>query len=483
MKKGIRFLLGFSATVFLIFNILTFGWLSLKMKEKDDLIVKLTDVVMPSVLNITEVHSQFNQLKSLHLQGALSEQNQKTKFIEEIDTMVNSITIYKSQIENAIPSDNKNLVAFSAGWEKLSEINPKYVAALTANDHKQTQDILKDLVQIHLTISENLKAMSNTSFETNIAEARAIILASEQSKKYFYLMMALNSAMFALGAFYITKVISKNLTHTTESLKKSDDQLGEVLVDLNNSSERLNEMTTLSAAAINEVSASLTQISSVSQINSSNLNRTTNSIQQVLLGLESSKGKNSELITKISNVQSSSKEIKGIVGMIEDIAFQTNLLALNASVEAARAGELGKGFAVVADAVRSLAHRSSQLVLEISKIVSSSEHYVEESSALAEETTKSFISIYETMNAFVKTITDSNLAIQEQTNGIQQIDKGIQQFEKTNQDNVFVSGKISSAIDSLKQQSEGLSENIYDIHSLVNGYNSDRNQQHNSRVA
>ncbi len=481
MKKGIRFLLGFSATVFLIFNILTFGWLSLKMKEKDELIVKLTDVVMPSVLNITEVHSQFNQLKSLHLEGALSEQNQKAKFVEEIDTMVSSITIYKSQIENVIPADNKNMIAFSTGWEKLSEINPKYVSALTTNDNKQANDLLKELVQIHLTISENLKAMSNTSFETNIAEARAIIASSELSQKYFYLLIAINSILFALGAYYLIRVISQNLTNTTQSLRASDTQLGEVLVDLNNSAERLNEMTSQSAAAVNEVSASLTEISSVSQINSTNLNQTTKSVQAVLLDLELSKQKSSELISKITNVKSSSKEIKGIVGMIEDIAFQTNLLALNASVEAARAGELGKGFAVVADAVRSLAHRSSQLVLEISKIVSNSEHYVEESSTLAQETIQSFTTIYEAMNSFVKTISDCNLAIQEQTNGIQQIDQGIQQFEKTNQDNVFVSEKISSSIVTLKQQSEGLSENIYDIHSLVNGYNS--NKQQHRRVA
>jgi methyl-accepting chemotaxis protein len=294
-------------------------------------------------------------------------------------------------------------------------------------------------------------------------------------------MKSVNSIMFALGAYYLIRVISQNLTHTTQSLRASDTQLGEVLVDLNNSAERLNEMTSQSAAAVNEVSASLTEISSVAQINSTNLNQTTKSVQAVLNDLEVSKQKNSELISKITNVQNSSKEIKGIVGMIEDIAFQTNLLALNASVEAARAGELGKGFAVVADAVRSLAHRSSQLVLEISKIVSSSEHYVEESSTLAQETIQSFTTIYEAMNSFVKTISDCNLAIQEQTNGIQQIDQGIQQFEKTNQDNVFVSEKISSSIVTLKQQSEGLSENIYDIHSLVNGYNS--NKQQHRRVA
>jgi S-adenosylhomocysteine hydrolase len=193
MKKGIRFLLGLSASVFLIFNLLTFGWLSLKMKDKDSLIVKLTDTVMPSVLNITEVHSQVSQLKSVHLQAALPEETQKTKFIEDIESMTSSITIYKSQIENSVSSDNKNLAVFTSSWTQLTELNDKYVSALNANDTKQTQALLKELLPVHASLSENLKAMSNTSFETNIAEARAIILASEQSQKYFYLMIAINS--------------------------------------------------------------------------------------------------------------------------------------------------------------------------------------------------------------------------------------------------------------------------------------------------
>lgn len=43
-----------------------------------------------------------------------------------------------------------------------------------------------------------------------------------------------------------------------------------------------------------------------------------------------------------------SSEMRGIVAMIDSVAFQTNILALNAAIEAAHAGEQGRGFAVVA---------------------------------------------------------------------------------------------------------------------------------------
>jgi methyl-accepting chemotaxis protein len=75
--------------------------------------------------------------------------------------------------------------------------------------------------------------------------------------------------------------------------------------------------------------------------------------------------------TRMNRLETLSKEILKIVGVLQEIASQTKLLSLNAAIEAARAGEQGRGFEVVATEVRKLADSSGSSAKEVEALITS----------------------------------------------------------------------------------------------------------------
>jgi methyl-accepting chemotaxis protein len=92
-------------------------------------------------------------------------------------------------------------------------------------------------------------------------------------------------------------------------------------------------------------------------------------VRSALKAMGSISGGIRETAAFMRELDSYSKDIRGILQVIEEIADQTNLLALNAAIEAARAGESGRGFSVVADEVRKLAERSVVATKEIGAMI------------------------------------------------------------------------------------------------------------------
>src|SRR3989442_15909921 len=89
-----------------------------------------------------------------------------------------------------------------------------------------------------------------------------------------------------------------------------------------------------------------------------------------------------QVVSTMGEINTSSRRVVDIIGVIDGIAFQTNILALNAAVEAARAGDQGRGFAVVAGEVRNLAGRSAEAAKEIKGLIGASVERVEAGSRL-----------------------------------------------------------------------------------------------------
>ncbi|MBY0455079.1 MAG: HAMP domain-containing protein [Burkholderiaceae bacterium] len=166
----------------------------------------------------------------------------------------------------------------------------------------------------------------------------------------------------------------------------------------------------------------------------------------------------SQVVDTMRSINTSSKKIVDIIGVIDGIAFQTNILALNAAVEAARAGEQGRGFAVVATEVRSLAQRSAQAAKEIKALIDDSVDKVEIGSNLVERAGQTMEEIVSSIGRVTDIMGEITTASTEQSAGIEQVHLAIEQMEVVTQQNAALVEQAASAADALHAQTDTLTQ-------------------------
>ena len=162
----------------------------------------------------------------------------------------------------------------------------------------------------------------------------------------------------------------------------------------------------------------------------------------------------------MEEIQTRSRKIADIIGVIDSIAFQTNILALNAAVEAARAGEQGRGFAVVASEVRSLAHRSAGAAKEIKTLIESSVETVHAGSQLVQGAGAAMQEIVASVQKVSDIIGHITSSSGDQAERIGHIDGTVRTLDQMTQQNAALVEQSAAAAGSLKEQAELLARTV-----------------------
>jgi methyl-accepting chemotaxis protein len=187
--------------------------------------------------------------------------------------------------------------------------------------------------------------------------------------------------------------------------------------------ERQSSSVALSSSAIEEMLANIQSVTQTLIKNSDNVKDLIDASEVGRTGLQ-------EVATDIQEIARESEGLLEINAVMENIASQTNLLSMNAAIEAAHAGEAGKGFAVVADEIRKLAENSG----EQSKTISTVLKKIKDSIDKITKSTDSVLKKFEAIDGGVRTVSDQeeNIrnAMEEQSVGSKQILESLGQLNE-----------------------------------------------------
>ncbi|MDW7551454.1 PAS domain-containing protein [Pseudoalteromonas sp. McH1-7] len=333
---------------------------------------------------------------------------------------------------------------------------------------------------------------------------------SDEGKEGFYLRLAqgLNSLVAtvdetvtdmgemldSLATGNLTQRIEGDYRGAYEKLKKDANTTAEKLTEVLG---RIRTSANLVASGAEEISQGNADLSQRTEEQASSLEETASSMEEMTSTVRQNADnakvanqlaeetcdkatKGGEVVTRavesMSEINSSSKKIADIIGVIDEIAFQTNLLALNAAVEAARAGEQGRGFAVVAGEVRNLAQRSAAAAKEIKDLIRDSVSKVEDGTLLVNESGETLKGIVESVKRVTNMISDIAEASVEQSSGIEQVNKAVSQMDEMTQQNAALVEEASAAGESMAEQAN-------DMRRLLNFFTLDDLASHSHDVS
>jgi len=175
------------------------------------------------------------------------------------------------------------------------------------------------------------------------------------------LMMAMNEMQSRLREMIVAVAqMSSHVANSSEDLRGVSNQMS------SNAEETANQSRLVSISG-EEVSRNLQAVAAATEQMSASIKDISKSTTEAAMVARSAVTTAETTNKSVLKLAKSSDEIGNVIKVITTIAHQTNLLALNATIEASRAGEAGKGFAVVANEVKELAKQTAIATEEISR--------------------------------------------------------------------------------------------------------------------
>lgn len=308
------------------------------------------------------------------------------------------------------------------------------------------------------------------AYESDFADVRGHLDHSRSTLlRWVALVAGLGALVAAVIGVLLARGISGPLVHIISDLGHGSEQITAAAGNVSIASQNLAEGANEQAASLQETTASLTQLSTMTKRNADSASQANELARAASHAADIGVGDVQAMSNAMTELKTSSDDITKIIKTIDDIAFQTNILALNAAVEAARAGEAGAGFAVVAEEVRSLAQRSAVAAKETAAKIEGAITKTSQGVTLSATVAQTLSGIVEKVRRVDVLIAEVAAASREQDQGMQQINTAITQVDKVVQANAANAEESAAAGEELNAQAVVLREAIAGLQQLIGG--------------
>ncbi len=372
--------------------------------------------------------------------------------------MMFSLGIIIVVIAGAAIYSNSLSLAISKSIEKpLNELKDRFITFAKGDIDSplptvESEDEIKELVQGVSAMAERIRVIIKDSGN----------LLNEMAGGNFAISTECEDAYTGAFSDLLTgmRKMNQQIDTTVRGVSDASEQVLVGSSNLAESAQALAEGATDQAASIEEMQATINELTSGIKMTAEDLETAYNEARKYAEVAEGSRGDMEVMMKAMSRISETSEKIGAIIIQIEDIASQTNLLSLNASIEAARAGEAGKGFAVVADQIRTLAEQSARSAVDSKALIEAAIHEVGDGNKYAAKASDSLKEVVEGIHTVAESAKKMKEISIEQANSMEQADEAAERIAEVVQNNSAAAQETSATSEELAAQATALSEMV-----------------------
>jgi methyl-accepting chemotaxis protein/methyl-accepting chemotaxis protein-1 (serine sensor receptor) len=387
---------------------------------------------------------------------------------EAVSEVNGSLSAFQAEAKS--DADHQALIELSSDLQSWTRTNDEVTRLVTAGN-------VAEAAKASIKSGDEYKAKSRAATDEVVGREQDELqgdLEAARSRTASLRVMVFVGVFISLvvAGLVVRSMIGANRTLWTQSqeLREGTEHVVVAAGQVATSAQGLSQASTHQAASLQETSASMEEMASMTRKNAENAVQAAELATDVALQVRTANNALSAMVTSMTAIRDSSNKVAKIIKVIDEIAFQTNILALNAAVEAARAGEAGMGFAVVAGEVRNLAQRSAQAAKDTASLLEESIARSQEGAGRVEEVAHSISAITENVARVKGMVEEVRQASTQQAQGIDQVTQAIAQMESVTQTTAATAEESAAASEELNAQAEQSMAAVRRLEVLVNGH-------------